>query len=585
VPGTAGGAGLAAVSSPAPTLLAPRPPVLVGREGLLAGLDDRLAAAETQSGPRMVALRGPGGAGKTSVAVEYAHRHLPEVGMCWQFPAEDPTLLAAGFAELAGRLGVRELADPHDPVAAVHAVLARREAEWLVVFDNAPGWASVEAFVPPSGQGRVLITSQDRHWPCCQAVDVPVLDPEVAADFLVTRADDADRPAARDLALELGGLPLALELAAAYMEATATTLAAYLPMFRDRQAALLARGDAAELPAQVAAASGLALSRLDAESPAGAGLLRLLVFLAPEPVPLAPLLATGNAAGSLPAAAADAIGPLLGDPVASQDAITALRRFGMASPAGNGQVLVHPLVQAAIRAQLPEDPAGRWRQAAAAVVAAAVPANPKLATAWPVCAALLPHAQAVLDLTSAGMWRLATSVGSSGSYPVARDLFQRIADAYREDGDYGPEHPATLTARSNLARWTGQAGDAAGARDQFAALLPVRERVQGAEHPHTLAARSNLAYWAGRAGDAAGARDQFAALLPARERALGAEHPATLAARSNLAYWTGQAGDAAGARDQFAALLPVGERVLGTEHPASVAARSNLAHWAERARS
>lgn len=28
-------------------------------------------------------------------------------------------------------------------------------------------------------------------------------------------------------------------------------------------------------------------------------------------------------------------------------------------------------------------------------------------------------------------------------------------------------------ARCNLARWTGEAGDAAGALDQFAALLPI----------------------------------------------------------------------------------------------------------------
>ena len=37
------------------------------------------------------------GAGKTSVAVEYAHRHLAEVGLAWQFPAEDPAVLAAEF--------------------------------------------------------------------------------------------------------------------------------------------------------------------------------------------------------------------------------------------------------------------------------------------------------------------------------------------------------------------------------------------------------------------------------------------------------------------------------------------------------
>ena len=60
----------------------------------------------------------------------------------------------------------------------------------------------------------------------------------------------------------------------------------------------------------------------------------------------------------------------------------------------------------------------------------------------------------------------------------------------------GPEHPGALATRSELAYSAGQAGDATTARDQFAALLPVRERVSGAEHPDTLTARDNLAYWA-----------------------------------------------------------------------------------------
>jgi hypothetical protein len=63
----------------------------------------------------------------------------------------------------------------------------------------------------------------------------------------------------------------------------------------------------------------------------------------------------------------------------------------------------------------------------------------------------------------------------------------------------GPEHPDTLGTRANLALWTGQAGDVAAARDQFAALLPVFERVLGPEHPATLAARRVLAYWTGQA--------------------------------------------------------------------------------------
>jgi hypothetical protein len=223
--------------------------------------------------------------------------------------------------------------------------------------------------------------------------------------------------------------------------------------------------------------------------------------------------------------------------------------------------------------------AGQWEQAAAVLVGAAVPADTELPAAWPVCAVLLPHARAVLDLTSGGMWRIAQYLGDRGSYPAARDLFQLIADAYEEDDAYGPEHRDTLAARGNLARWTGEAGDAAGARDQYAALLPTEERVLGAEHPDTLTARASLAYWTGEAGDAASARDQAAALLPTEERVLGAEHPDTLTTRHNLAYYTGEAGDAAGARDQYAALLPIRERVQGAEHPDTLTTRHNLAYW------
>jgi hypothetical protein len=79
------------------------------------------------------------------------------------------------------------------------------------------------------------------------------------------------------------------------------------------------------------------------------------------------------------------------------------------------------------------------------------------------------------------------------------------------------------------------------------------------------------------------ARDQYAALLPVQERVLGAEHPDTLTTRANLARWTGQAGDAAAARDQYAALLPVQERVLGAEHPDTLTTRTNLDSWTQRA--
>jgi hypothetical protein len=55
--------------------LAPRPPFLAGREDLLAELEARLAGGDGRE-PQVVVLHGLAGAGKTSVALAYAHGHL-----------------------------------------------------------------------------------------------------------------------------------------------------------------------------------------------------------------------------------------------------------------------------------------------------------------------------------------------------------------------------------------------------------------------------------------------------------------------------------------------------------------------------
>jgi len=499
--------------------LAPRPPFLAGRGDLLAELDARLADGEA-AGPRVVALHGLAGAGKTSVAVTYAHNHLAEGCITWQFAAEDPAVLAAGFTELATALEVRQ--GTGDPVVAVHGALAGYSG-WLVMFDNAPGPEAVERFVPPVGNGRVLITSRNALWPLGQGLEVPVLDLEAAADLLAACTGDTDRRAAVGLAEAVGGLPLALEQAAAYAQATGNSLATYLALFHKRRTDLLARGQPARYGATIAATWALAFTELEQTAPAAAGLLRLLAFCAPEAIPLRLLLQTRpGLTEQLLAEAAPVLLPLLDDELAVGDAVAALRQYSLVRPAGDGLVLVHRLVQAITRAQLSAEAAGQWEQAAAALIDAAVPADARQAAAWPIYAVLLPHARAVLDLTSAGMARIAQYLGYSGSYRAARDLFQLIADAYGESDAYGPEHPDTLGARNELARWTGAVGgNVAGARDQLAALLPIIERVEGPEHPDTLNTRGRLARWTGEAGDAAGARDQLAALLPVIERVEG----------------------------------------------------------------
>ena len=558
--------------------LAPRPPFLAGREELLAELDARLGGGDG-FGPRVVALHGLAGAGKTSVALAYAHAHHAEGGITWQLAAEDPAVLAAGFTELAAALGFREEAG--DPVVAVHGALAGT-AGWLLVFDNASSQEAVAGLVPPMGDGRVLITSRDALWPPGQSLEVPVLGLGDAVGFLAARTGDADRQAAAGLAEAVDGLPLALEQAAAYAQATGNSLAGYLALFHQRRADLLARGRVAGYGGTVATTWALAFGQLQDSAPAAAGLLRLLACCAPEAVPLRLLLRPlPERAGRLDRKVAGVLTSLLDDEVAAGDAIAALRRYSLVRPAGDGAVLVHRLVQAVTADQMPGQLREAWRHAAAALVAAALPSNPRQPDAWPVFAALLPHAQAVLPPDNPRMDDIASYLGYSGAYATAREFSKALVDERAQV--LGREHRDTLTARAHLAFWTGRAGDAARARDQLSVLLPIIERVFGPEHDNTLADRGLLARFTGEAGDAAKARDQFAALLPVQEKVTGPEDPLTLTTRGKLAYYTGEAGDAAGARDQYAALLPIRERVLGAEDSSTLTTRSHLARWTGRA--
>jgi hypothetical protein len=62
----------------------------------------------------------------------------------------------------------------------------------------------------------------------------------------------------------------------------------------------------------------------------------------------------------------------------------------------------------------------------------------------------------------------------------------------------GPDHPDTLGARAHLARYLGEAGQAALAASQFSDLLADCLRVLGPGHPLIRTAQDHLAYWQDR---------------------------------------------------------------------------------------
>ena len=101
-------------------------------------------------------------------------------------------------------------------------------------------------------------------------MEVPVLARNVAAAFLQARTGSADQDAARELAAEPGGLPLALEQACGCMQAAGRGIGGYLAMFRQRRADLLARGEIGGHGKQVSTTFALAFDRLrQASRPGG----------------------------------------------------------------------------------------------------------------------------------------------------------------------------------------------------------------------------------------------------------------------------------------------------------------------------
>ncbi len=154
-------------------------------------------------------------------------------------------------------------------------------------------------------------------------------------------------------------------------------------------------------------------------APGAAGLLLLLAFCAPEAVLLRLLLQPRlTLSGQLAPEVAPVLAPLLEDELAAGDAIAALRRYSLVTPVGDGSVSVHRLIQAVTADQMPAELAQAWRQAAAALIEAAIPAHTELPHTWPTCAALLPHAQAALDLTSDGGSRPTSATAAATPRPA-----------------------------------------------------------------------------------------------------------------------------------------------------------------------
>jgi predicted ATPase/DNA-binding SARP family transcriptional activator len=192
------------LDAPAPRPAAPAPSLPAPATGLVGRAAELDAVSALLREHRLVSILGPGGVGKTRLALELAHRLAGEF--------RD----GARFVALAA-IDTRDWLEAELAQAVEHG-----GAERLLVLDNfeqlvdaAPAVSDLLARAPGV---RVLVTSQaalrisgEREIPLAP------LPGEPAVELFVARARDADPgdPAVAELCARLDGLPLAIELAAA----------------------------------------------------------------------------------------------------------------------------------------------------------------------------------------------------------------------------------------------------------------------------------------------------------------------------------------------------------------------------------
>jgi CRP-like cAMP-binding protein/tetratricopeptide (TPR) repeat protein len=598
-----------------------------GRDGLLGELRRALRSYPWRAS-RTFVITGMGGLGKSTVALAAAKMAKDRGYRVWWLGATDTALLTSGMLEV-----LRELGAPESVIAPVREGARTASARaweflngehaggrrWLLIFDGADHpavLAGADATTPADGTGwlradpagMVIVTTRHRDpqaWGTGVALrELKPLDEEASAEVLRDLAPEVTDPGghqARELSRRLGGLPLALHLAGAYLGspfARWSTFAGYHEALDSVELpAALAdiEGPGADVRADVQRTWDLSLDALAAE---GRPQARLLLFVLSCFAPATPIPAWLLG----PAPLADLLHSEAGEP--EKDGGWSWLRAGMqglshtglieissgGGPAGVHAITVHPVVADANRSRLATIAAAErtmvQNAAVALLEAAADGLDPSRPGDWPAWRLLVPHLDAAIDLladdlaapvlarlltvSAAGTEALLSSGRLAAAGKLAQVSVQTAAFLSRDD-------PAAMTARGCLADTLVRRGRAGEAEALYRELLADRCRVQGEDHLDTLTTRHDLAAAIGMQGRYGEAEALYRGLLDDDYRLLGPGHRETLAARYNQARMIGLQGRYAEAEELGRAVLADQHRLLGDGDPDSLTTRQHLA--------
>ncbi|HLJ09955.1 MAG TPA: tetratricopeptide repeat protein, partial [Planctomycetaceae bacterium] len=515
---------------------------------------------------------GPGGLGKTQIAVEFAIRDAPNYdAVCW-VGADSPMMLNENYAALATEFGLA-IQDRTSRQEAIEAVRAWFDTHnrWLLIFDGALGPDDVAEFLPQEPAGHVIITSRHPDWhELAQTLEVSVLSRAESAQLLLTRTRQEAPIASADLAAELGDLPLALAQAAGYIALAKIPVANYLDFFRKRRDELWKlTPERQHFNDTVATTWAVATGRLPEQV---VELLRLCAFLAPEGIPL---WLFSEHAGDLPVQLRSAAANALQRKACLNDLV------GHSLASATQELLwIHPLVQAVIAGRLSLQETRRSVHGALRLVNAAFNAHSDDPRTVEAITHLLPHALAVLrnasrhDISPGLCGRLANRVGQylqhHGHLAEARRLLQEAVDAKHKA--YTADHPTLATSYSNLAVVEQALGNLAEAERLLRQALDIDKKAYALDHPTLATGYSNLGLVEKALGNLPEARRLLLYALEISQKAYAGDHPALAGCYFNLAEADFDLGNQPEACAHMRKACTIRLARFGENHPATKSA-------------
>ena len=364
----------------------------VGREKELESLDKAFEEVDTKgaglgSGKRKAKVHGIcglGGCGKSSLAFEYAWRNLESYpGGVFVINGESDDLLRASLQGIHGQFVYKTQPNKHEEAKQFDQLmmetlswLGNLRDKWLLLVDNMDQkklspyarkiffgqWknkTSVDILVTSRRSPQTLCKDLDLRPENCPELDAFSVDESI--EFLKKRtglasAFENQEVGVKELAQELGGLPLALEQAAAYISALKCSAQSYLEQYREQKSILLNR-ESAKPCSEVYSEARLAVQttwRLNFnyiendETDEGLGkaasfFMKIATYLSPDEIPIE-ILNVGA-----PEIDHKYLKDRLKMPIGAEQIVDLLLRFSLFKRKSDDSLSIHRLVQETLK--------------------------------------------------------------------------------------------------------------------------------------------------------------------------------------------------------------------------------------------